>query len=225
MSERGVFYDVLAAQAEAIADSIPDDLPEHKFSLSFQRREKAALKAYRRSQKNRMEFSYTPPKMHTKMKYVWLAIILAALTVLTGSFLVWYHISGFTFKREQTNSTVYMDDIENQKTEIKEIYRIPDSMGYVLVNQGITDLSVVSVYESDGKRFTLIQGLADQNFYIDTEGQHIESLKIKDNNGYCIELDGEIMLAWLYDGYVFNIVGNIDQRTAIDLAETVTAEK
>ena len=226
MSERGVFYDVLAAQAEAIADSIPDNLPEHKFSLSFRRREKAVLKAYRRSQKNHTEFSYTPPKMHTKMKYLWLAIILAAITVLTGSFLVWYHISGFTFKREQTNSTVYADSAETPKTVIEEIYYIPESSGIELDRRTVISGAVLTTYNMGNSRIILSQTLVADKMQVNTEGYIIEPTQINGYDGYFIQMgEDNAYVSWAMDGYVFSITSNLDKQKAIELAQAVTKEK
>ncbi len=226
MSSRGVLYDVFAAQAEALAGSIPDDLPEHRFSLGYRRKERAVLKAYERSRKNSTEFSYNPPKARIKPKYFLIAIIFACIVALTGSFLVWYHISGFTFKREQTNSTVYADSAGNSKIAIEEVYYIPDSEGVRLVKQTITSGVVLTSYDIDNHRVILNQILASFKHQVNTEGFSVEPIKINGYDGYFIQMgEDNAYVSWTMDGYVFSITSNLDKQKTIELAQAVMVEE
>ena len=220
-----VFYNALAAEAAATVSAVYD-MPKHRFSAGYRRKKRALIKAYRRSQKNHTEFSYTPPKPHIKLKYLWLAIILAAITVLTGSFLVWYHISGFTFKREQTNSTVYAETAETPKTAIEEVYYIPDSEGVRLVKQTITSGTVLTSYDIDNHRVKLNQTLASFKHQVNTEGFSVEPIKINGYDGYFIQMgEDNAYVSWTMDGYVFSITSNLDKQKTIELAQAVMVEE
>ena len=220
-----VFYNALAAEAAATLNAVCD-MPKHRFSAGYRRKKRALIKAYRRSQKNHTEFSYTPPKPHIKLKYLWLAIILAAITVLTGSFLVWYHISGFTFKREQTNSTVYADSAGSSKTAIEEVYYIPDSEGVRLVKQTITSGVVLTSYDIDNHRVKLDQTLASFKHQVNTEGFSVEPIKINGYDGYFIQMgEDNAYVSWTMDGYVFSITSNLDKQKTIELAQAVMVEE
>ena len=225
MSSRGVLYDVFAAQAEALAGSIPDDLPEHRFSWGYRRKERAVLKAYERSRKNSTEFSYNPPKARIKPKYLLIAIIFACIVALTGSFLVWYHISGFTFKREQTNSTVYYDPSAEQKTVIEEYYCIPKSTGYTLEEETNASLASLKSYACGNKEVTLSQNLLSSKHQVNTEGFSIESIKINGYDGFFIQMGENAFVSWVMDGYVFSLTSDSDKTETIKLAESVIVEE
>lgn len=226
MSSRGVLYDVFAAQAEALAGSIPDDLPEHRFSLSYRRKERAVLKAYERSRKNSTEFSYSPPKARIKPKYLLIAIIFACIVALTGSFLVWYHISGFKFKREQTNSTVYADSAGNSKIAIEEVYYIPESYGVQLIDQEITSGVVLTDYKMGDNRIILDQSLMSDTHQVNTEGYSIEPITINGYDGYFIQMgEDNAYVSWAMDGYLFSITSDLDRQKTIELAQAVMAEE
>ena len=168
-----------------------------------------------------------PPttKPRIKLKYLWLAIILAAIALLTGSFLVWYHISGFTFKREQTNLTVYVTPTDEKKTAIEEIYCIPESTGFKATDRGTLDISVITEYIGDDQQIIFMQGLATSTSHVDTEGNSIVPISFQEYDGYYVQMNDELLLSWVMDGYVFYIIGNIEKQEAIDLAQTVTVEE
>lgn len=201
------------------------DMPKHRFSAGYRRKKRALIKAYKRSQKNHTEFSYTPPKPHIKLKYLWLAIILAAITVLTGSFFVWYHISGFTFKREQTNSTVYYDPAAEQKTVIEEYYCIPESTGYTLKSEQIATLGTMKKYTCGDAQVIFDQNLLSAKQQVNTEGYYIESVKINGYDGYFIQMDEDSFVSWIMDGYVFSLTSDSDKTETIKLAESVIVEE
>ena len=125
MIERGVFYDALAAEAEALAGSIPDELPEHRFSLGYRRRERAVLKAYERSSRQNNDFTETYRKMQLwkRLRLVFIVVITALF--LTGSgFVIVHYIGGLRLEQHSTHTNAFAVDTENVDTSMDRKLRI-----------------------------------------------------------------------------------------------------
>ena len=147
-------------------------------------------------------------------------IIVTIITILAVSaFVVWYHISGFGFKVEPTNSTVYVESVQTPKTKIEEIYYIPDSEGVEMIRQNITSGAVLTKYKLGENQIILNQTLIIDIHQINTEGYLIESVQIGDNNGYFIQMDDNSFVSWTMGGYLFSITGNLDKDSTLHLAK------
>lgn len=146
-----------------------------------------------------------------------IAIFIAILTA--SAFMIWYHINGFSFKVEPTNSTVYVEFMDNPKTTIEEIYYIPDSVGVELVKQTIATGAVLSKYKLGDNQIILDQTLVIDKQQINTEGYLIEPVRIGENNGYFIQMDDSSFVSWSMNGYIFSITSDLDKEAVLNLAK------
>lgn len=199
--------------AQGIRDTMEEKMAEyrvdgktHRFSLAYRIRRRCIL----RSRNN-----ITPLSIR-KIRLILIAVILA-LFALTG-FSLWRQLGGFSFNIFNDHSIVHYSD-NNAKTTIEEIYCLPEE--YELLSFSSNKTNILSEYMIDGEIVTISQHLIPFEYNANTENNNAEYLKINENDGYYITVDGETYISWAMDSYRFYISGKIDKNSAISLAESL----
>ena len=153
-----------------------------------------------------------------------LAVILAAF-LLTG-FSIWYSVGGFTFNAQRDHSVTYISRTPGDKTKIESKYGLPYETGFSLTERQSDEEDVISVYQSGDTKVTLWQSVNDDVHNFNTEYGSPEEIKINDCEGiYIPENDSEGLVAWVMDGYLFTLNGNIDKMSLLNLAKATNVEK
>lgn len=212
---------------EIIADGMMNTLDErlaqyatnprkHHFSLAY--RIKRAQTIRTASQGSKVSYRFTVKRV----RYALLAVILA-LFLITG-FSIWHTIGRFTFNVRKDHSVTYLSKSDNDRTKIENIYELNSDTGYVLIYWQGNDTDVFSIYQSGDKKITLCQMVNDDVHNFNTEYGAPQKIMINDCEGIFIPEKNECLAAWIMDGYLFMLNGNIDKNELIFLAESINFE-
>ena len=147
------------------------------------------------------------------------AVAVLAAAILLAGFCFFAMINGFAFRIYPDHSSVTGFDIQNPAQNMDSIYSLSEESGYELVSRDIGLSFCVTLYRKNEKQLTLTQSLPSLSFNVNTENKTVEEIAVKGCNGYFICMDGDSLLCWAMDGYVFMIEGNIDRNEAAELAE------
>lgn len=194
------------------------DLKKHHFSAFYKIRRHQTIRSVSLGQK-------APRKLSVRrMRYVLLAVIFAAF-LLTG-FSVWYSVGRFTFNVHSDHSVTYLSRTSDDKTKIESKYGLPYETGFSLTERQSDEEDVISVYQSGDTKVTLWQSVNDDVHNFNTEYGSPEEIKINDcEEIYIPENDSEGLVAWVMDGYLFTLNGNIDKMSLLNLAKATNVEK
>lgn len=206
-------FDDLVAQGirdtlkEKCAEYLPDR-KKHHFSIAYKIRRRSIIRSRRKR----------APLSIRRIKYILIAVILA-LFALTG-FSLWRQFGPFSFNIFKDHSKVYFSG-ENGKTEIKEIYGLPEE--YELLSFSQSKIDALSEYLVNGEVITLNQYLITSVNKTNTENNNAEFVLINGNEGIYIKemFDDESYISWCMDGYRFYLLGKIDKNEAMHLAESL----
>jgi len=194
------------------------NLSKHHFSLAYRIRRYQTIKAA--SQGSKVSHRFTVKRV----RYVLLSIILAVF-LLTG-FTVLFTIGRFTFFDYSDHSAIFLSRSPDDKAQIESIYGLSEEANFSLSSREIYDNDVFSLYQSGDKKVTFCQMVNDDVHNLNTEYGAPEEVMISGCKGVFIsENDGECFAAWIMDGYLFMISGNVNKKTLLNLAETTKIEK
>ena len=125
MSENSVLYDVLAERVDVLARSFDDNVPYHKFSRRYMRKEKVILKAYLKSKekKQNIEYAYNSVMRRSRIKF---AIIVAIAALLLAGFTIYitHYIGNMRVDEYDTYSFAFTVDVENSSPILESKYEI-----------------------------------------------------------------------------------------------------
>lgn len=215
-------FDIMTA--EAITNTLDDRLEQymagsekHKFSLSYRIKRFHTIKTASRGTKQLHRFTVK------HIRYSLLAVILAVF-LLTG-FSCWYTIGRFTFNVRSNHSVTYLSKTEKDKTKIESIYGLQPNTGFVLADRQGDDEDIFSEYQSGDKKILLCQMVNDDVHHMNTEYGSAEKIIINDREGIFIpQNNNESFTAWMMDGYLFIIYGNVNKNEAAFLAKSTIFE-
>lgn len=113
------------------------------------------------------------------------------------------------------------------KTIIENVYTLEKTIeGYELVLDEVSNTHVLREYQNKKQdTYTFFQQTQVGNAYYDAEGTDYEMVETIYHNAMLSKLNGVYSLAWVYDGYVFQIWGNLTVEELVALAESLTLEK
>ncbi len=203
---------------ELIAQGILDTLDEkcaqyhtnerkHHFSFAYKVNRRRTIRAY----KKRKPFTVR------KLKYALLMVILL-LFALVG-FGIWRQHGKFSFNVFSDHSDVRIKS-DNSKAKIEEVYVLPDE--YELLSMESGEYDVWSTYLINGEEIVISQDKQSVEHNANTENRTTEYFTINDFDAFYIQIsDNYAELTWLFDGYSFNISGNIDKNCAVNLAKSL----
>ena len=211
--------------AEVMMDTLDErlgqytaNLKKHHFSAAYKIRRYQTIRAASRGAKITNRFTLR------HIRYALLAVLLAVF-LLTG-FSIWYTIERFTFNVHTDHSVTYLRERKEDKTKIKSIYGLQSDKGFTLIDRQSDDEDVFSTYQSGDTKITLCQMVNDDRYNFNTEYGSAEKIMINDCEGiYISENNDECLAAWIMDGYLFTLSGNIDKNKLIFLAQSTKLEK
>lgn len=194
------------------------NLKKHHFSAAYRiKRFQTIRKA---SQSSKVSRGFTVKRV----RYALLVVILAVF-LLTG-FSIWYTIGRFTFNVHSDHSVTYLKERKEDKTKIESIYGLQSDTGFTLIDRQSDDEDVFSTYQSGDTKITLCQMVNDDVHNLNTAYGSAEKIMINDCEGVFIsENNDECLAAWIMDGYLFMLYGNINKDELVFLAQSTNSEK
>lgn len=194
------------------------NLKKHHFSAAYR------IKRFQTIRKASQGLKVSHRFTVKRVRYALLAVFLA-IFLLTG-FSIWYTIGRFTFNAHTDHSVTYLKEMKEDKTKIESIYGLQSDTGFTLIDRQSDDEDVFSTYQSGDTKITLCQMVNDDVHNLNTEYSSAEKIMINDCEGIFIsENNGECLAAWIMDGYLFMLCGNIDKNKLIFLAQSTNPEK
>lgn len=223
------FYDALAMQAAAIEAAVPD-MPEHRFSLRYRRKKKSLIKAYEQKKARDSDIPTELHRIRARQAIRIAILVVLSLMLLTGAGMyVTHYIGGLQANQQSTHSDVFALDWENAPRTLENDYRI----AYDLSDWNCEVLSdnILKYWENytNGDKFLnylCFTKEAFQNMQLNTEDAVIEKREISGYEAlFFTNEEGSRCYIWNNDNYVFEIITNIDDDTAIKIAESIEAVK
>lgn len=194
------------------------NLKKHNFSVAFRIKRFQTIRTTSQGSKASHRFTVK------RVRYALLAVLLAVF-LLTG-FSIWYTIGRFSFNVHSDHSVTFLRERKEDKTKIESIYGLQSDMGFTLIDRQSDDENVFSTYQSGDTKITLCQMVNDDVHNLNTEYSSAEKIMINDCEGVFIsENDSESLAAWIMDGYLFMLCGNINKDELVILAQSTNLEK
>lgn len=229
MSEDEVFALVLEMQLNADIDEY-SRLPDHKFSMRFERKMKKLLAA---SKDNSFEWHGRHIPLRKAFVIALASVILTA--ILTGASLLIYKLwDKYRIQDLEIYSLLGITDIDNAPTTLEDRYELGiDLSGYtkkVHIDEYF-EYFVQYRNQNEGKTITFDQITIDcyQNVFLNTEDAIIQPKKIDINgrNGIFFETKYENMVYIVeIDNYIFEIIGTgFSENELLKIVKTVKKVK
>ncbi len=190
---------------------------KHRFSLSYRLWKHKALRDLRKS---RYDSRWT---LHKARRIVITALAVAiVLFATTACAVVGLTFGRFSFDDKREYSELYIANLSSDKTRIEEYYGLPEVDGWKMDYFGELTQSVLITYKRVEDIVSFKQSVIDGNMgHVNTENAVVEPMSVyEENDGFFIALNGGkyFVLYWIYDGYLFSILGNLNKDELLDLA-------
>lgn len=208
---------------QALSETIDDRLeqmqtvtPKPKFSLSYRLWERKMLRDLQRDRRNE----------HWTLKrarYIVVAMTVLLSLLIGGTAYAAVVLNGrFGFEDRVDYSKMLIETHPSDKTVIEEYYGLPEDDGWELTESDIISSSSTLIYKRDSKEITFDQMLINNEtiLHISTDRAEIEPLSLyEENDGFVLDFgNDDTLVYWIYDGYLFEMSGNINKTDAINLA-------
>lgn len=191
------------------------DTKKHRFSLAYRLWEYKTLRDLRKDRHNNL---WTL----RKARHVVAAAIIAASLLIGTTVYAAVVIGRYSFETKPDHSKLFIENLSSDKTSFEEYYGLPEENGWKLVNYDILSDSTMLNYECGEIKVTFCQNIIHEGNMgnINTENTVVESISLyEENDGFFIRhQSGSCSLYWIYDGYLFDLGGNITKPEAINLA-------
>lgn len=204
----------LKEEFEERVEQCSADTKKHRFSLSYRLWERKMLRDLRH---DRVNTRWTVKKARTIVA----SCIAAAFVLIGGTVFATVNMGRYSFDTKPEYSKLLIDSITTDKTTIEEYYGLSEEIGWNIVDMYANETQVMINYEHEDKNVTFCQRVITGYMgNVNTENAVVEPISIhEDNDGFFIEhQSGTCSLYWIYDGYLFDIGGNITKNEAINLA-------
>lgn len=188
-----------------------------RFSLSYRLWKRKMLHDIRR---NRLDKRWT---LHKARRVVTALTVAAAIVLsLTGCAVVSLAIGRFSFDDKTDYSKMFIENLSSDKTQIEEYYGLPEEDGWGITNYNELSYCTVIEYTRGDERVVFSQEIIRDNMgIVNTENAVVEPMSLhEENDGFFIAMNGGDCCAiyWIYDGYFFEIMGNLDKSELANLA-------
>ena len=218
MSENSVLYDALADRVEMIADSFDDNVPHHRFSRGYMRKEKEILKAYLKSQEKResIDLAYNSIKRGNRIKFA-VAVVIAALLLAGFTIYITHIIGNLQINDYYTHSFAFSVDVDNSPQILESRYEITyDLSGWDKTVVEDIDTLYYETYRKKDKGINFIYRVKSyyQGVRINTEGSDIQTKNIGENTATfyisptgveCLIWDnGDCIMEFFYSGITYD---------------------
>lgn len=205
----------LDKSAKARAKQMLTVKKKHRFSLAYRLWEHKTLRNLRH---NRIDMRWTL----RKARYVVAAMIAAFFLAIGGTAYAAVVIIGrYGFVDKVDYSKMLVENHPSDKTTFEEYYGLPSEDGWELENYDTSGSFTVLNYKRGDQSVDFLQRLIDEETItnINTEKTNVEMVSIyTENDGFVLDFDDGVALFWIYDGYVLEIVGNLNKTETINLA-------
>lgn len=218
MSENNVLYDVLSERVEMLAESFDDNVPFHRFSRRYMRKEREILKAYLKSKEKQesIDCAYNNIRRGNRIKFA-VIVVIAALLLTGFTVYITRYIGNLQINEYDTHSFVYPVDVENSPTILESKYEITYDLSDwdKTVVEDINTL-YFETYRRKDKGINFIYRVKSyyQGVRINTEGSDIRTKNIGDNTATffisptgveCLLWDnGDCIMEFSYKGITYN---------------------
>ncbi len=187
---------------------------KHKFSLAYKLWEYKTLKNLKKNQ-------YNKRWTLRRARYA-AAVIIAAASLLLGTtvYAVGIMIGRYSFDTKPNYSELFIENLYSDKKSIEECYGLPEENGWRIVYSYSDETQTLINYECGDKKITFSQRVIHGNMSsVNTENSVVEPISIYvENDGFFIDHgEGICSLYWIYDGYLFDIGGNMSKNDALNL--------
>ena len=216
MSEQ-LLYDVLVeAYNKEFADF--NNAPRHRFSHS-----------HKVKMRRLFDGDVAPPTTRTrfKLKYVWIAIILACVLAFTG-FAFMYISDGFKGKVYHDNTWLFPTDNENCPEKLEKIYTLPYVPdGFELKDTDASDYYHYFFYNNEitGQIITIKQFVKSVfNVHVNTEKYELVETKVNGHNAVYIDFSTKFNCAdiiWDNGDYIFMLRTDFSLEETMKMAEDI----
>ena len=189
---------------------------KHKFSLAYRIWERRMLKNLR---SGRPAPVWSLRKVRRVVTVAFFAV--AVTFILTAGAVVGITIGRFSFNDKREYSELFMADLSSDKTRFEEYYGLPEEDGWEITDFGEVTGHVLISYKRGEEKVAFEQALIHENMgIVDTENAIIEPMSLySENDGFFIEFQsGSCGLWWIYNGYLLNLISNLDKNELADLA-------
>ena len=223
--------DILVA-AHDIEFAQYDNSPEHTFSPRHIRAMKRIFKTYERNVSLLNHSIYKDQKhesyIHWNRKSLAVVLVIVLLAVLAGCAVIIFTLGGFNTKSYSDNTELFPIDYENGPSIIKNEYYLSNlPEGFIEVNKDQNDYCIYNYYVNDenGLTITFCQWVKkDYEIHVNTEIGQLDEIMINERAGICVyyedvKYDG-VDIIWDNGDYVLEIVTNMPEREALDLAKS-----
>lgn len=214
-------FDEKLAQAlkESFEERVEQSLnstSKHRFSLSYRLWERKMLHDIRR---NRLDSRWTLHKARRVVTAI--AIVTAVVLSLTGCAIVSLAIGRFSFDDKSDYSKLFIQNLSSDKIRIEEYYGLPEEDGWVIGDFYADDYGTTISYSRGDKSVTFSQRTIHKAaITVNTENAVVEPMSLyEENDGFFIAMNGGncCYLCWIYDGYLFSAMGNLNKEELVNL--------
>ena len=153
MSENSVLYDALAERVETLAESFDGNVPYHRFSRGYMRKEKGILKAYLKSQEKQesIDLAYNNIKRGNRIRFA-VIVVIAALLLAGFTMYITHYIGNLQINEYNTHSFVFPVDVDNSPTILESRYEITyDLSDWEKTVVEDTDILYFETYRNNGR--------------------------------------------------------------------------
>lgn len=188
---------------------------KHRFSLAYRLWEYKTLRDLRR---NRHNNRWTL----CKARHVVTAIIIAASLLIGMTVYAAAAIGRFSFETKPDHSKLFIENLSSDKTSFEEYYGLPEENGWEIIERYIDNTELLVNYRNGEKKVTFSQRIITEGAIgnINTEKTDPEPVSLyEENDGFILVFhENWCSLYWIYDGYLFDLGGNITKIEAMNLA-------
>lgn len=189
---------------------------KHKFSFAYRLWERKTL---RDVGKNHFNKHWTL----RKARYA-VAAITAVISLLLGGtvYAAFAAIGRYCFDNKVDYSKMLIESHPSDKTSLEEYYGLPEEDGWKMIGYKISSSCLSSTYVCGNAKIEFEQSVIHEGKikHINTEKSNIDMLSLyTENDGFIMDFgENGTLLCWIYDGYMLEIFGNIDNKEAVNLA-------
>lgn len=204
----------LKEEFEERVEQCSADTKKHRFSLSYRLWERKML---RDLSHDRVTARWTLKRARTAV----VSCIAAVFVLIGATVYAAVNMGRYFFDIKSDYSKLFIENLSSDKTSIEEYYGLPEEDGWKIVDRYTDETGTVLEYENVDKKVTFRQDIIDGNMgQINTEDAVVEPMSLfEENDGFFIAFKGGgCGLYWIYEGYLFRILGNITKNEAVILA-------
>lgn len=196
-----------------IISTVPD-MPDHRFSLQFERKMK------------RLEGGGAPKKLTVRRLFICVtAALIAAVLAASSVGAVRDFFKRFFTETFSTHTAVQSADTAEAPETIEVVYTIDVPEGFETEDEFVSDIFCNTVYRNKENNEYIIfnQNIRSAfDIYVNTENQTMEYVEINGCDGFIVDIGiDEAYISWDNGEYVFEISGNIGKSELIIISKTV----